>query len=303
MNFYKEKVAILLCVKDSDDFIEDQLSSLRNQKDINYDLFIGDDGCSNKTLKILKRYSKKIFTGPRNGFAANFISSLRKIPDHYDYYCFCDHDDIWMDNKLKVSTEALRQYDNEMPNLYCGRTQLINEIGNEIGFSPLFKKNPSFYNALVQSIAGGNTMTFNIETKKLLAKADLNKSIVSHDWLAYILVTAFNGNVFYDPIPLVKYRIHKTNKIGSNTGIFAILSRYKKVLNGTWKKWIDSNISQISEIIPQGNQNFDSFKSFLELREGRNVFKRLHFLYKYQFYRQTALGNFALIIMVILKKL
>ena len=86
MNFYKEKVAILLCVKDSDDFIEDQLSSLRNQKDINYDLFIGDDGCSNKTLKILKRYSKKIFTGPRNGFAANFISSLRKIPDHYDFY-------------------------------------------------------------------------------------------------------------------------------------------------------------------------------------------------------------------------
>ena len=102
MSFNKKKIAILLCVMDSDDFIEDQLNSIRNQKEINYDLFIGNDGCSNKTLKILEKHAKEIFIGPKNGFAANFISSLRKISDEYDYYCFCDHDDIWMDNKLKL---------------------------------------------------------------------------------------------------------------------------------------------------------------------------------------------------------
>lgn len=303
MSFNKKKIAILLCVMDSDDFIEDQLNSIRNQKEINYDLFIGNDGCSNKTLKILEKHAKEIFIGPKNGFAANFISSLRKISDEYDYYCFCDHDDIWMDNKLKVSIETLQKYDQSLPNLYCGRTQLINNIGDKIGLSPLFKKGPSFANALVQSIAGGNTMTFNLETKKLLAKADLNKSIISHDWLTYILVTAFNGNVFYDPIPQVKYRIHKTNLIGSNVGIFAFLKRCKQVLNGSWKKWIDSNISQISEIIPKGNQNFDLFKIFLEVKNGRNIFKKVYFLYKYKFYRQTALGSLALLMMIIFKKL
>lgn len=303
MNFNKKKIAILLCVKDSDDFIEDQLRSIKNQKDINYDLFIGNDGCSNQTLKILEKYSKEIFIGPNNGFAANFISSLRKISDDYDFYCFCDHDDIWMDNKLKVSTKILTKFDKSKPNLYCGRTKLINKTGDEIGLSPLFKRNPSFSNALVQSIAGGNTMTFNLEVKKLLAKADLKEPIVSHDWLTYILVTAFNGNVFYDPNPFVKYRIHEANEIGSNIGIVALFKRCKKVLNGTWKNWIDSNISQISEIMSQRDKNFNILKNFLEVRYGKNVFERLFSLYKHRFYRQTVLGNFALIIMVVFKKL
>ena len=197
----------------------------------------------------------------------------------------------------------MRKYDRSKPNLYCGRTQLIDETGDEIGLSPLFKKDPSFSNALIQSIAGGNTMTFNLEVKKLLARADLKKPIVSHDWLTYILVTAFNGNVYYDPYPLVKYRIHKANEIGSNIGIVALIKRCKKVLNGTWKNWIDSNISQISEIISHRDKNFNVFKNFLELRDGKNVFARLFLLYKYKFYRQTIWGNFALIIMVVFKKL
>ena len=43
-------------------------------------------------------------------------------------------------------------------------------------------KNP-FRNALVQSIAGGNTMVFNSLSANALAEIDLNFEIISHDWL------------------------------------------------------------------------------------------------------------------------
>ena len=39
-----------------------------------------------------------------------------------------------------------------------------------LGMSPLFKKRPSFKNAIVQNIAGGNTMVFNNNLKLILEK-------------------------------------------------------------------------------------------------------------------------------------
>jgi hypothetical protein len=55
-----------------------------------------------------------------------------------------------------------------MQEVYCSRTILVDVNGNQIGCSPLFTKKPSFANALVQSIAGGNTMVFNKKARDLI---------------------------------------------------------------------------------------------------------------------------------------
>ena len=131
--------------------------------------------------------------GPNKGFAVNFISTLINIPDDYSFYAFADQDDIWLENKLSYGIDILLKQNMNNPNLFCGRTELVNHYGKKIGMTPLFKRSPSFRNALVQSIAGGNTMIFNSKTKDLLKQVDLSKTVVSHDWITYLFVSAVGG--------------------------------------------------------------------------------------------------------------
>ena len=85
------------------------------------------------------------------------------------------------------------------------------------GLSPLFTRPPAFQNALVQSLGGGNTMVFNRAAKKILQEAAAI-DVVLHDWWVYQLVSAAGGMVHYDPRPMLKYRQHSDNLIGSNLG-------------------------------------------------------------------------------------
>ena len=73
-----------------------------------------------------------------------------------------------------------------MPFVYCSRTRLIDEEGDDIRLSQFYKKPPHFRNALVQSLAGGNTMVLNEETRRLLMKAGADVNVASHDWWVYL---------------------------------------------------------------------------------------------------------------------
>ena len=167
--------------------------------------------------------------------------------------------------------------------------------------SPLFKRSPSFRNALVQSIAGGNTMIFNSKTKDLLKQVDLSKTVVSHDWITYLFVSAVGGKVIYEPKPLIKYRIHDKNLVGSNIGFKAFLKRFNILYNGSWMKWINANIEQLNNIVLTDNKNH--FEIFIKMRESRNLLKRLNYLFRYKFYRQTFMGEITLFMMVLMRKL
>ena len=85
--------------------------------------------------------------------------------------------------------------------------------------SPLFRRPPSFRNALVQSLAGGNTMVLNRPARDLVALASRRARFVSHDWWAYLLVTGAGGAVHYSAKPLVRYRQHAHNLVGANTSL------------------------------------------------------------------------------------
>ena len=44
-------------------------------------------------------------------------------------------------------------------------------IAHSLGFSPHFKRPPSFKNALIQNIGGGNTMVFNKAAKNIIVSS------------------------------------------------------------------------------------------------------------------------------------
>ena len=195
-------VAILLCTYNGERFLAEQLDSLEAQTHQNWVLVVSDDGSKDATVDILLKYQAKwpqgkmtIRNGPQKGFCQNFLSLACDPQIQAGYFAFCDQDDLWLPTKLAVALKNItkNQEANE-PYVYCGRTIYVDENLRKVGCSQLFSFPRTFRNALIQSIAGGNTMVFNPKTKEYLEKAGpVNHP--SHDWWLYQLVTAVGGVV------------------------------------------------------------------------------------------------------------
>lgn len=305
----ESKVAVLLCTYNGSKFIRKQLDSIVNQIHLNWVIYASDDGSTDETLDILKEYQTRlgedrifILEGPRRGFAWNFISLLNVVHDDTVYYAFSDQDDVWLDDKLQRAVLMLDALDHEIPALYCGRTMLVDEHDQCIGYSPLFSKKPSFRNALIQSIAGGNTMMMNNVAKDLIIKTPRWEEIVSHDWWIYIVITGCGGNVIYDPNPTIKYRQHSDNLIGSNISLLARMKRIRGVLDGKFQLWIQKNISLLALTdIKLTSDNVMLIKQFNDARCA-GLIKRVCLFRKMKMYRQTYFGSVAFALAILFKK-
>ena len=77
-----------------------------------------------------------------------------------EFFAYADQDDIWEADKLERAMKWLQTVPRHIPALYGSRTQLVDERNQYIGYSPLFGRSPSFENALVHNVAGGNPMVF-----------------------------------------------------------------------------------------------------------------------------------------------
>lgn len=217
------KVAILLCTYHGQHYLAEQLDSFAAQTHRHWEVWASDDGSVDDTHSILLGYQQNwpsgrlsIHNGPAEGFAANFLSLTCKASIEADYYAYSDQDDVWEVDKLERAVNWLQTVPEDIPALYCSRTRLVDANNNEIGVSPLFTKPPSFANALMQNIGGGNTMVFNNAARNLLREAGENIPIITHDWWAYMVVTGCGGQVFYDTEPTLRYCQHNGNLVGMN---------------------------------------------------------------------------------------
>jgi len=303
-------IAILLATFNGEKFLAEQLDSLQAQTITNWQLYVSDDGSTDRTMDIIKHYQKlwgaekiQYKDGPQKGFAQNFLSLACNSNIKADFYAFCDQDDIWLPEKLNTALINIKANENkEIPYLYTGRTILVNEKLKPYGLSPLFTFPASFRNALVQSIAGGNTMVFNNKIKIFLeSKGILN--IVSHDWWLYIVVTGLGGNVFYDKNPFILYRQHKNSVVGSNVSLISKFNRLLFVLKGRYKNWNSQNINELIKI--KNDLIFENRKTLelFSLMRDANFKDRIRLFQVCGLYRQTRAGSLSLIIALLIKKL
>lgn len=308
-NVVKAHVAVLLCTHNGEQYLEDQLGSILLQNIERIDVWASDDGSTDQTPAILAKYAKSwkkgkfiIKRGPQKGFAANFLSLASDPQIAADYYAYSDQDDIWKNNKLSRAIHVLSE-DVKQASLYCSRTNLISSTGKLLRKqSVLPQKQAHFRNALVQSLAGGNTMVFNQPAKNLLSQAGM-VNVISHDWWTYMLISGAEGKVFYDKIPSVFYRQHSSNLVGANNNFFAVLARFGTLFNGRFREWNEVNIAALfnsKQLLTQ--ENLFRLEQFCELRHGY-LLKRLHLAKKAGIYRQTFLGNLALIAAILMKKI
>ena len=306
----RSKVAILLCTYNGQHFLDEQLDSFTAQTHPDWQIYASDDGSTDTTLQLLKERQQKlpenqlkILSGPAKGFVANFLSLTCNASIEADYYAYSDQDDIWEADKLERALCWLQSVPSNTPALYCSRTRLVDTENNEIGLSPLFSKQPSFANALMQNISCGNTIVFNNAARALLVETKKNLPITAHDWWAYILITGCGGLVHYDSYPSLRYRQHQNNLIGINPSIAARCKRIHMLWQGDFKSRNDRNIAALSTLAhlltPENQQRLNNF---IKARE-QSLIPRLILLKRLGFYRQTHLGNLGLVTAAIFNKL
>lgn len=306
----ENQVAIILAYYDGHLFIKDQLHSIFDQSHKALNVFLCDDKSNTPfsldNLQLNSKQLSKLSLATRSqniGLTKNFLNPLANINEKFDYFAFSDQDDIWHKDKLEKAIAEISKVKSDIPALYCARTEIVDATAeNTLSNSPLFSRPPSFANALVQSIGGGNTMVFNRAAKNLIIKASLNFDIIYHDWWCYQIISGVGGYVFCDPEPCLKYRQHDFNLVGANNNWRARLIRIRKLLQGRFREWTDINLKSLLEnkhLLTKSNQKV--LEDFIKARQS-TLLKRLYFFKKSGIYRQTLLGNFGLLVGIIFNK-
>jgi len=303
-------LAILMCTYNGENFLEEQLDSIENQDYKNWTLYVNDDGSKDGTLDILKRYQKKwgikklhIRRGPQKSFQQNFLQIITDKKIYADLYFLSDQDDIWMTHKLSHTLQKISKLDPSEPILYCARTTYVSSNAKKIlGQSDLFLKKPSFKNALVQSLAGGNTMAFNNHLKKIASQFK-EVEIVSHDWWLYIINELSDGKTFYDEEPTIFYRQHKGSLIGNNTTFLAKMKRLWLLFKGVYRDYNSRHLEAFDKInMPFSQKNIQIIDDFFNLRD-KGFLERIQMIDRLGLYRQTFDTHLGLYLGAMLHKL
>jgi glycosyltransferase involved in cell wall biosynthesis len=299
------KVGILLAAYNGEKYLEKQLASYVNQTKKEWVLYVSDDSNNNETFKLIEEFrgsthNRVYYTiGPQQGATRNFISLLVNDNINEEIYACSDQDDIWKSDKLERAIDIINSYKPNTPVLYCSRTELIDADGVSFGYSRKLNRLPSFNNALVQSLAGGNTMVFNNSARSLIKRSIINHEIPAHDWWIYLIVSGAGGIVYYDLYPSVLYRQHPLNLVGHNTGMSESFKRVYSVFRGDLRDNISKNVIALNAVRTiLTNENAKKLDNFIIARNS-NLPARIYKFYHLKLYRQRVVESILLIIATI----
>jgi glycosyltransferase involved in cell wall biosynthesis len=271
-------VQIVMGTWNSERYLSEQLQSFSQQQHTDWSLWVSDDGSGDRTRDIVRDYAQSVpqdvhlSDGPGKGVAANFLSLLCSTDLKPGAVAMADHDDVWLPNKLTRALEALAGQDEKQPTLYCTGSHIVDADLQELHLSPPRPRPPSFRNALLQTIAGGNTMVLNAAALALVQTAGPEVEVPFHDWWLYLLISGAGGTVIYDEEPSLLYRQHQSNMRGQNRGLAARYDRLSELLDSRYKHWIDSNLTALADCVSLLTKDtLEVFEDFVACREMQGV--------------------------------
>ncbi|MGN1299292.1 MAG: glycosyltransferase family 2 protein [Candidatus Scatovivens sp.] len=292
-----EKIDILMATYNGEKYIKKQIDSIISQTYSNFNLIISDDASSDNTLNILKEYEDKdkrikIFRQDKNlGVVSNFEFLLSKVKS--EFFMFADQDDIWKENKIKLSINKLKEEDADL--VYTDLKVVdenLNEISNSYwklkGFQNKVYKYNNFESLYLNNYITGCTIVCKSKWIKEILPFPKSSEFIIHDyWLA--LIVSMNGKISYLKEPTIKYRQHNKNSIGSKrksneiNNFDEIRKLFIKVKKEHFEIFIENN-KKFSENYKKLNKKSLEYFKMLENKKYINFKKwNLFFkLYKYE---------------------
>lgn len=313
-------VLVLMSTYNGEKYIDEQMQSLLEQEDVALHILIRDDGSKDDTVEKLRhwenQYPNQITTmpSPNIGVVRSFFDLIEQCPDQYDYYAFCDQDDVWLPTKLISAIYKLNGHSewsgesaDQRPLMYCSTTQMTDESLNPTKIWPAMpEKRLSPYNALIENVCVGCTMLVNREAM-LLVKQQMPKhvdKVIMHDWWVYLSVSCF-GDIVFDEKSYILYRQHGNNAMGGAGG--TIRKWVKRINKYTSNKVHYRFTNQAKEFMDNFQQSIsDKYRSDLAhfIRSSQeSLLKRLKYVLQTPFYRQSALDHFIFKLVYMMGKL
>ena len=230
--------AVLLSTYNGEKYIKEQLNSLISQRNVNLHIFIRDDGSIDSTLEILKEYKRNnpeiidVLEGTNCGIHKSFWNLFNSVPSNYDYYAFCDQDDIWDDDKLITAISCLSKFNSDF---YASSSRLIDSTGVSLNRTTAAHKEVSFYmngpHSLFTPGVQGCTMVFSNKLFSFLKSIGFPSNIGHDTWIPIISYYFFIS--VYDCNPHMSYRQHEKSWTGNRKSkIKYLFTSYKQFKNG-----------------------------------------------------------------------
>lgn len=231
------RVLVLMSTYNGEKYLREQIESVFSQQNMDVTILIRDDGSKDSTCNIIDEYirlEKPIILekGTNVGCADSFRWLLNKAFDfilEYEYYAFCDQDDVWLPEKLKIACNYLDDMNPNKPCMYCSNLRVVDANLNSIGMK--WEIGNSFISkaqSLVCSMATGCTMVFNRKVIEMFHHYQPYNLHIHDLWVMHMCM--FLGHIHYDNDSYIFYRQHGNNVIGAKTTFGAKLkSRYNSL--------------------------------------------------------------------------
>lgn len=218
---------------------------------------ISDDCSSDGTIDIIREMRKKekrilpcLNDNQKHGACTNFYHLLRYAKEHsseYDYFCLCDQDDIWEEEKIEKQINCMKN--EEGPTLCYSDLRIMDQMGNlhermsDIQPIEFINLADIFFNQLY---IWGNTVMINREMlEETLFPLELGNGLSHDHYLAFQAASC--GRVVYIKQPLVRYR-RTTDNVSDMPHEYNIFTAIKKVVI-TRRKLIDIHAQNYNNIL------------------------------------------------------
>lgn len=283
-------------------YLIEQINSLLKQSVENVRILIRDDGSTDKTCEILKKYEEKydnikVIYGKNLGVSESF-KELLKYDIEGDYFAFCDQDDIWKENKIEEAVNKLKKFD-DVPAYYYSEVTAVSE-----NLKVMFKSDyigvdtvGSSYNT---TPAIGCTVVFNKKLRDIVTQKKFPKNIVMHDLYLYRVCLAIGGKVIHDSNSYIYYRQHKSNVVGiSNSNIkkIKVYNKYNKTRRIMAKEILDIYNEEIS------NDNYKIINKISKFNDNLNLVQKLDIIFDKNYNSKKIKSNLKFIYDVIFNKI
>lgn len=207
-------------------YIAEQIDSILNQTGVTIRLCIRDDGSTDGTQTVLKKYENTsnihIFYGKNMGYAKSFLWLVSHDPDFMDsdYFSFSDQDDVWLPQKLNAACSMLRLFEKKTkPCLYVSALQRVDENLNKLSLQSFSRLKLDVSAEFTRHRLAGCTFLMNQKLQELLRNCTEIRTQCSHDALTTILCLSCGGEVCFDPNAYILFRRHGKNASSDNIGV------------------------------------------------------------------------------------
>jgi glycosyltransferase involved in cell wall biosynthesis len=250
-------IEVALATYNSERFLPDLLESLFAQSVQDFTLTIADDGSVDATIDILaayaERYPGRIRVVAEAKHPRGVLGNFSRLLDHVtaDYVLLCDHDDVWLPDKIALSLKAMlaleARHPANIPLLIHTDLIIVGPHLEVLSSSHMRYAKIDPTRSDLKSLLLGNVVTgcATIINRALYERArPIPPEATMHDhWLA--LVASTIGAIEYVDRPTIMYRQHGGNAIGAHVpGTASLIHRIRQTLFSDDRRRVISRYSR-----------------------------------------------------------